>query len=59
MTGTNIPIGDVRFFGREEGIYLAEIDLDMLRDYRDHEVIGEAYRHPDKYGILIERERKC
>ena len=38
----------------EEGIYLAEIDLDMLRDYREHEVMGEDYRHPDKYGILIE-----
>ena len=44
----------------EEGIYLVEIDIDMLRDYRDHEVMGEDYRHPDKYGILIERGRgKC
>ena len=38
----------------EEGIYLAEIDMDMLRDYREHEVMGEDYRHPEKYGILIE-----
>ena len=37
----------------EEGIYLAEIDMDMLRDYREHEVMGEYYRHPEKYGILI------
>ena len=37
----------------EEGFYLAEIDMDMLRDYREHEVMGEYYRHPEKYGILI------
>ena len=35
-----------------EGIYLAEIDMDMLREYREHDVMGEKYRHPDKYGIL-------
>lgn len=39
----------------EEGIYLAEIDTDMLRDYREHEVMGEKYRHPEKYGILSEK----
>ena len=38
----------------EEGIFLAEIDLDLLRDYREHEVMGEKYRHPDKYGILAD-----
>ena len=36
----------------EEGIYLAEIDMDMLRDYREHEVMGEKFRHPDKYRII-------
>ena len=36
----------------EEGVYLAEIDMDMLRNYREHEVMGNKYRHPDKYGIL-------
>ena len=36
----------------EEGVYLAEIDLDMLRNYREHEVMGNKYRHPEKYGIL-------
>ena len=36
----------------EEGIYLAEIDMDMLRRYREHEVMGNRYRHPDKYEIL-------
>lgn len=38
----------------EEGIYLAEINLDMLREYRAHEVMGNMYRHPNSYGSLIE-----
>jgi len=36
----------------EEGIYLAEIDMDMVRKYRENEVMGDRFRHPDKYGIL-------
>jgi len=40
------------------GIYLAEIDIDMLRAYRKREVHGNAYRHPKKYGLLIDTERK-
>lgn len=43
--------------GEEEGIYMAELDMDMLRRYRKTEVHGNAYRRPDKYGILVE-ERK-
>lgn len=38
----------------EEGIYLAEIDMDLLREYRKHEIMGDKYRHPDKYEILLE-----
>lgn len=38
----------------EEGIYLAEINLDMLRDYRENEVMGDQYRHPEKYGIIAD-----
>lgn len=38
------------------GIYLAEIDIDMLRAYRKREVHGNAYRHPEKYGLLLSRE---
>ena len=38
----------------EEGIFLAEIDLDMLRAYRAQEVMGSAYRRPENYGILSE-----
>jgi predicted amidohydrolase len=38
----------------EEGIYLAEIDMDLLREYREHEIMGDKYRHPDKYEMLLE-----
>lgn len=37
-----------------EGIYIAELDMDMLRNYREREVHGNAYRHPNKYGMLVE-----
>lgn len=36
----------------EEGIYLAEIDMDLLRDYRKHEVMGNKFRHPETYKLL-------
>lgn len=38
----------------EEGIYLAEIDMDLLRKYRAHEVMGDKYRHPDAYKMLTD-----
>lgn len=37
----------------DEGIYLAEIDIDMLREYREKEVMGSKFRHTDKYERLI------
>ena len=37
-----------------EGIYLAELDLDRLRAYREHEVHGNAYRRPKKYALLTD-----
>lgn len=42
--------------GGEEGIYIAELDLEQLRDYRRREVHGNAFRHPKKYGLLTETE---
>ena len=36
----------------EEGIYLAELDLDQLRNHRQDDVMGDKYRRPDVYGIL-------
>lgn len=37
-----------------EGVYYAELDLDMLRAYRESEVHGNAYRRPEKYALLTE-----
>ena len=39
-----------------EGIYIAELDMDMLRNYRENEVHGNSYRHPRKYGMLVEEK---
>lgn len=39
-----------------EGIYIATLDVDMLRQYRKSEIHGNAYRHPQKYKILIDTE---
>lgn len=38
----------------KEGIYLAELDLKQLREYRRSEVHGNAYRRPQKYELLVE-----
>lgn len=38
----------------QEGIYMAELDLEQLRNYRKNEVHGNAYRHPKKYGLLVD-----
>lgn len=40
----------------KEGIYIAGLDLKQLREYRNCEVHGNAYRHPAKYGILTEEK---
>lgn len=42
----------------EDGIYMAEIDVDSLREFRRKEVHGNAYRHPQKYGLLISEEKE-
>lgn len=39
--------------GGAEGVYIAELDLEMLRRYRKTEVHGNAYRRPEKYGLLL------
>lgn len=38
----------------KEGIYIAELDLERLREYRKTEVHGNAYRRPLKYKTLID-----
>lgn len=40
--------------GKEEGIYMASLDLDQLRKYRREEAQGNTYRHPKKYGLLVD-----
>lgn len=40
--------------GGEDGIYVAELDVDQLRRYRESEVHGNAYRRPHKYGLLVD-----
>ena len=39
--------------GGEEGVYLARLNLARLRAYRESEVHGNAYRRPEKYGLLV------
>ena len=36
----------------EPGVYVAELDLDSLRTHRSNDIMGDKYRHPEKYGIL-------
>lgn len=43
--------------GESEGIFLAELDMDMLREYRSREVHGNSYRRPELYGQLISTEK--
>lgn len=40
----------------KEGVYLAELDLDQLRAYRQREVHGNAHRRPKLYNALIREE---
>lgn len=42
--------------GEGEGIYLAAFPMDEIRRYRAEEVHGNAYRHPQKYQLLISDE---
>lgn len=41
-----------------EGIFIAELDLEMLREYRENEVHGNAYRRPEKYSLLLSEDIK-
>lgn len=39
-----------------QGIYFANLDLEQLREYRNCEVHGNAYRRPEMYDILLKRD---
>lgn len=36
---------------------MADIDLDLLREYRANEVMGNKYRHPEKYKNLVSDQK--
>ena len=40
----------------DEGIYVAEFNMDKIRAYREHEVWGNAFRKPRRYGTLTSLE---
>lgn len=40
--------------GADEGVYVAPLDLDALREWRRREVWGGAYRRPGCYGRLTD-----
>lgn len=37
----------------QEGIFIVDFPIDEIREYRRLEVHGNAYRHPQKYKLLI------
>lgn len=45
----------VRETGDEEGVFLAELDVDMLRKYRKGEMGGLKNRRPELYGLITEQ----
>lgn len=42
--------------GEREGIYMADFAVDQIREYRGLEVHGNAYRHPQKYKLLVSQD---
>lgn len=40
--------------GEEEGVFLAELDVDILRKYRNCEIAGLKNRRPELYGPITE-----
>lgn len=42
----------------KEGIFMAEFNMDLLREYRKKEVHGNTYRKPWKYGIIIDNVKR-
>jgi len=42
--------------GKAEGVYLASFDLEAIRDYRQRESWGNAFRRPHRYSALTSLE---
>ena len=43
--------------GEGEGVYVAELDIDMLREYRQREVWGRKSRRPELYGVISDKSQ--
>ena len=43
--------------GEEEGLFLAEFNLDEIRRDRRKTIHGNAYRRPHRYKLLISPEK--
>lgn len=41
-----------------ENIYYADFDMDRIRAYREHEMMGNTFRKTNAYGILLSSEIK-
>ncbi len=41
--------------GEAEGVFLADFDMEAIRELRRREVWGNAYRRPASYGILTDK----
>ncbi len=35
------------------GMYFADFDMDKIRNYREHEMMGNTFRKPKAYGELL------
>lgn len=42
--------------GEQEGIYIASFPIDQLRTYRKQGIQGNAYRHPQKYPLILSEQ---
>lgn len=42
-----------------EGVFVADFDMELIRNYRENEVHGNAYRRPWKYSLLLSEDKKA
>ncbi len=42
--------------GENEGVYVASFAMDAIREYRERETWGNAFRKPHRYGLLVEKK---
>jgi len=47
---------EIMVAGEEEGVFMAEFNLQEIREYRKWTFWGNAYRRPRKYGLLTSEE---